>query len=94
MTQAPSECWRSLPRHGFSLGARRHAVLRNALPRTSTSVRVEGHPIRVKVGPHRAKPEHDDVLAVAAATGLPAQAIADLAQAAIASQRTAGHEDI
>lgn len=83
----------ALLRETGSLGARRHAVLRNALPRTSTSVRVEGHPIRVKVGPHRAKPEHDDVLAVAAATGLPARAVADLAQAAITSQRTADGEE-
>ena len=34
-----------------------------------------GHRIRVKIGPHRAEREHDDVAAVALATGLPARAI-------------------
>jgi pyridinium-3,5-bisthiocarboxylic acid mononucleotide nickel chelatase len=83
----------ALLRETGSLGARRHAVLRTALPRTSTSVRVAGHPIQVKVGPHRAKPEHDDVLEVAAATGLPARTVADLAQAAITGQRMPSDEE-
>ncbi len=37
---------------------------------------VQGHPIRIKVGPHRAKPEHDDVAAAALATGLPRRVLA------------------
>ncbi len=62
-----------------SLGARRHQVRRQALPRRETEVTVEGHRIRVKIGPHRAKPEHDDVAAAAAATGLPARVVAERA---------------
>jgi pyridinium-3,5-bisthiocarboxylic acid mononucleotide nickel chelatase len=53
-----------------SLGARQHQVQREALPRQETEVIVQGHRIRVKLGPHRAKPEHDDVAAAAQATGL------------------------
>ena len=53
-----------------SLGARQQHVRREALPRHETEVTVQGHGIRVKVGPHRAKPEHDDVAAAARATGL------------------------
>jgi hypothetical protein len=53
-----------------SLGARQHQVRREALPRQETEVTVQGHGIRVKLGPHRAKPEHDDVAAAARATGL------------------------
>jgi pyridinium-3,5-bisthiocarboxylic acid mononucleotide nickel chelatase len=68
-----------------SLGARRHPVQREALPRRETGVTVQGHLIRVKIGPHRAKPEHDDVAAAALATGLPrdvvaAQALSQLEQ--------------
>jgi pyridinium-3,5-bisthiocarboxylic acid mononucleotide nickel chelatase len=65
-----------------SLGARLHNVQRHALPRTSTTVTVAGHDIRIKLGPHRAKPEHDDTAAVARATGLPIQTIAEQALAA------------
>ena len=62
-----------------SLGARRHHVRRLALPRRETEVTVGGHRIRVKIGPHRAKPEHDDVAAAAAATGQPARVVAEQA---------------
>lgn len=40
-----------------------------------------GHPVRIKIGPHRSKPEHDDVLAVARATGLPIRSVAEHALA-------------
>jgi hypothetical protein len=62
-----------------SLGARRHRVQRHALPRRETEVIVQGHRIRVKIGPHRAKPEHDDVAAAALATGLPRRVVAEQA---------------
>lgn len=42
---------------------------------------MQGHRIRVKIGPHRAKPEHDDVAAAAFATGLPRDAVAAQASA-------------
>jgi hypothetical protein len=37
---------------------------------------VDGHPVRVKIGPYGAKPEHDDVAAVAARLGLPLREVA------------------
>ncbi len=69
-----------------SLGARRHPVQRQALPRRETEVTVQGHRIRVKIGPHRAKPEHDDVAAAALATGLPRAAVAAQALSQLAAQ--------
>jgi uncharacterized protein (TIGR00299 family) protein len=62
-----------------SLGARRHRVQRQALPRRETEVTVQGQRIRVKIGPHGAKPEHDDVVAAALASGLPRRAVAEQA---------------
>jgi pyridinium-3,5-bisthiocarboxylic acid mononucleotide nickel chelatase len=59
-----------------SLGARRHPVQRRALPRREAEATVQGHRIRVKIGPHGAKPEHDDVAAAALATGLPRRVVA------------------
>ena len=49
-----------------TLGVRRHAVERRALPRRERTVHVDGQPIRVKTadlpdGSQRAKPEFDDV---------------------------------
>ena len=69
-----------------SLGARRHAVQRRALPREEAEVTVQGHRIRVKIGPHRAKPEHDDVAAAALATGLPRRVLAEQALRQLAGQ--------
>jgi uncharacterized protein (TIGR00299 family) protein len=69
-----------------SLGARRHAVQRRALPRQEAEVTVQGHRIRVKIGPHRAKPEHDDVAAAALATGLPRRVLAEQALRQLAGQ--------
>lgn len=57
-----------------TIGVRRMVVERRALPRSVRQVDVLGHPVSVKVvrlpsGKHRAKPEFDDVAAVAMATG-------------------------
>ena len=62
-----------------SLGARRHHVRRQALPRREAEATVQGHRVRVKIGPHGAKPEHDDVAAAALATGLSRRAVAEQA---------------
>ncbi|SFT05233.1 nickel pincer cofactor biosynthesis protein LarC [Saccharopolyspora flava] len=62
-----------------ALGVRRHEVRRTALPRRTTTVEVRGHAIRVKHGPHRSKPEHDDVVAAASALGLPLRTVAEMA---------------
>ncbi|NDK23977.1 nickel pincer cofactor biosynthesis protein LarC [Streptomyces sp. TR1341] len=69
-----------------SLGVRRLLVDRAALPRTEQIVQVEGHGIRVKVGPWTAKPEYDDVAAAAGALGRPAREIAARALASLPSR--------
>jgi hypothetical protein len=70
-----------------TIGVRRHAVGRRALPRREESVMVEGEPVRVKVvelpdGRRRAKPEFDDVRRAAAALARPARDVHDAALAA------------
>ncbi len=67
-----------------TLGCRRTAVERSALPRHTVSVDVDGHRIAVKIatlpdGATRAKPEHSDVHRVAEATGRPVRDIFSLA---------------
>ena len=59
-----------------SLGLRRSPVDRLALPRSTSTVDVDGHPVRIKHGPWGAKPEHDDVAAAATALGLPLREVA------------------
>lgn len=59
-----------------SLGLRRTVVDKLALPRSVTTVEVDGQPVTVKRGPWGAKAEHDDVVAAAAALGLPARVVA------------------
>ncbi|MDT7705244.1 MAG: pyridinium-3,5-bisthiocarboxylic acid mononucleotide nickel chelatase [Pseudonocardiales bacterium] len=65
-----------------SLGLRRRTVDRVALPRRTTTVDVDGHPVRLKHGPWGAKPEHDDVARAAAALGLPLREVAARARSA------------
>jgi uncharacterized protein (DUF111 family) len=75
-----------------TIGVRRQRLARRVLPRHHRSVTVLGHPIAVKEttlpnGETRAKPEFDDVLRVAEATGRPASDIFALtAEAAHASR--------
>jgi uncharacterized protein (TIGR00299 family) protein len=69
-----------------SIGVRRTRVERAALPREEHTVRVLDHDVRVKIvtlpsGARRAKPEHDDLAALAAATGRALREIAALARA-------------
>ncbi|WP_030987255.1 nickel pincer cofactor biosynthesis protein LarC [Streptomyces sp. NRRL WC-3744] len=59
-----------------ALGIRRVGATRTTLPRAFETVEVDGHPIRVKHGPYAAKPEHDDVVAAAAALGLSLRTVA------------------
>lgn len=62
-----------------SLGLRRSTVDRQVLPRRVTTVDVHGQPVRVKLGPHGAKPEHDDVARAAGVLALPLRTVAALA---------------
>ena len=59
-----------------SLGVRSRSVERHALPRTETTVHVEGHPIRVKGAPYGTKPDHDDVAAAARSLNRPLREVA------------------
>ncbi|MCY3893652.1 MAG: nickel pincer cofactor biosynthesis protein LarC [Acidimicrobiaceae bacterium] len=52
-----------------TLGLRARTVVRTALERHTSTVDVDGHTIRVKHGPHRSKPEWEDVAAAAEALG-------------------------
>ncbi|HEU5151761.1 MAG TPA: nickel pincer cofactor biosynthesis protein LarC [Iamia sp.] len=65
-----------------SLGVRAARHERWPATRASETVEVDGHAVRVKVSPVRAKAEHDDVAAVAAATGRPVPEVAARAEAA------------
>lgn len=67
-----------------TLGIRERRVSKHELHRRTVSVQLDGCTIRVKIGPHGAKPEHDDVVAAANATGRP---VRDVAAAALAAVR-------
>ncbi len=54
-----------------TLGVRTESVTKHALARRFETVEVRGQEIRVKIGPHSAKPEHDDLVAATGATGVP-----------------------
>jgi uncharacterized protein (TIGR00299 family) protein len=71
-----------------SLGVRRTWVDRLALPRHVVEVSVEEQIIRVKCGPNRRKPEYDDLVRAARATGLPLHVLAERALVAASN-----HED-
>lgn len=63
-----------------TIGVRRTMASRRALPREAVVVEVDGHAVRVKLvtrpgGVLTAKPEHDDVIRVAQATGRPVASI-------------------
>ncbi|WP_430379732.1 nickel pincer cofactor biosynthesis protein LarC [Streptomyces sp. B1-3] len=62
-----------------SLGIRRLTATRTTLPRRFETVDVDGHPVRIKHGPYRSKPEHDDLVAAAARLGLSPREVADRA---------------
>ncbi|QYG93644.1 nickel pincer cofactor biosynthesis protein LarC [Iamia sp. SCSIO 61187] len=65
-----------------SLGVRATTHARWPAARAFAAVEVDGHPVRIKVSPVRAKAEHDDVAAVAAATGRSVPEVAARAEAA------------
>lgn len=65
-----------------SFGVRRTELDRRPVPRSSGTVEVAGHPVRMKVGAHRAKVEHDDAARAAATTGLALSEVISLAEEA------------
>jgi uncharacterized protein (DUF111 family) len=60
-----------------TLGVRRVTVDRTTVPRHVETVDLDGLPVRVKHGPHGAKPEHDDLVVAAARLGLPLRLVAE-----------------
>lgn len=79
-------------RHTTTLGVRRVVAERTALVRGEGRVVVDGHAVRVKVatlpnGDQRCKPEFDDVVAVARATG---RTTMDVSRAALAAWNDRG----
>jgi uncharacterized protein (TIGR00299 family) protein len=83
-----ADCERIVLAETGSLGLRRTPVDRTALPRRTTTVDVEGHPIRLKHGPWGVKPEHDDLAAAATALDLP---LREVARRALDVGRLAAH---
>ncbi|MEZ5340106.1 MAG: LarC family nickel insertion protein [Acidimicrobiales bacterium] len=79
--EAATEIGHLILRETGSLGFRVTPTARTALERSIVEVHVEGHAIQIKVGPHGAKAEHDDLARASAATG---RSIRDLAAAALA----------
>ena len=65
-----------LARETGTLGFRQYPVSRWAFDRQVLEVDVDGQPVRVKVGPHRAKAEHDDCARAASALGLTVSEVA------------------
>jgi len=65
-----------------SLGVRRSPVERDGAERTTATVDVDGHAIRIKVTAGRAKAEFDDAAAAAAALGRPVRDVLAEAEAA------------
>jgi uncharacterized protein (TIGR00299 family) protein len=59
-----------------TLGVRAETVVKHTVDRTFLPVEVRGHTIMIKVGPHGAKPEHDDLVAAGRATGVPVRRLA------------------
>jgi uncharacterized protein (TIGR00299 family) protein len=68
-----------IARETGTLGVRSQELQRWVAPRRVDEVDVDGYPVRVKVGPHRVKAEHEDVVRVAAALD---RTIADIARLA------------
>ncbi len=73
--------------HTSTLGVRQHPVTRTALSRGWARVEVEGHGVRIKVGHdatgvRQVNPEFEDVVRVAAETGLAERDVLDRARSA------------
>lgn len=77
---------RALSHHTGTLGVRSSALNRWPSTRAEGHVEVDGHPIRVKIGPGRVKVEHDDAAQVAQATGRPLREVLARAEATAISE--------
>lgn len=59
-----------------TLGTRQTPTTKHVLDRHVERVEVDGVAVRIKVGPHGAKPEHDDLVALSEVTGRPLRDLA------------------
>jgi uncharacterized protein (DUF111 family) len=75
-----------------TLGLRVRPVDKRVLDRRFESIVVRDQPIRIKIGPHGAKPEHDDLVVAAAETGLPLRHLAAEAMASWTGRTTNENE--
>ena len=73
-----------------TLGVRASAVQRWPLSRTMGEVVLDGITVRMKVTAGRAKPEFDDVVAVAAKTGVPLHEVSSRAEEAWRAENAKG----
>jgi len=73
-----------------TLGLREWSVRKHELVRRNEVVDVDGHRVRIKVGPFGAKPEHDDVVAAAEALRRPLRDVATAALEALNAPRSRG----
>jgi pyridinium-3,5-bisthiocarboxylic acid mononucleotide nickel chelatase len=73
---------RTLSETTGTFGTRATGLERWPQARTTVVVEVEGHPVRVKAGANRVKPEFDDVVRVAEQLGRSVDEVSALAQAA------------
>lgn len=74
-----------------TLGTRTRSVDKHELSRSIVQVQVDGQVVRVKVGPHGAKAEHDDVVAVARRSD---RSLRDVAADALAAWRAEQGRDL
>jgi uncharacterized protein (TIGR00299 family) protein len=86
-----AELERVILAHTTTIGLRRHAVDKVALPRETVEVEVYGEQVRVKLARLEgevvtATPEYDDVARVAALKGLPGRVVMDAARVAAAER--------
>ncbi len=73
-----------------SLGIRQFAATKFVQPRQNASVLLHGYEVRIKIGPYGLKPEHDDLVHVAAKVGLPLRQLAAEAHK-VAEAQDLGH---
>jgi len=59
-----------------SLGTRTSRVNKEELKRSTATVELRNATVSIKIGPHSAKPEHDDLVALAESTGIPIRLLA------------------
>lgn len=71
-----------------SLGCRTQTVRKHALSRSFDQIQLRGFPVRMKIGPHTAKPEFDDLAMIAASCDVPIRRLGEEALSAWTARET------